>query len=64
VQRRRGRRGPSRWSPHGRCQPGTRVTLTLDIAAALPIGFDDRTTRVVKENAATLKFKIAEFETE
>jgi predicted AAA+ superfamily ATPase len=49
---------------HFTSQYGTRVTLTLDIAADLPIGFDDRTIRVVKENAATLKFKIAEFETE
>ena len=40
------------------------MSVTLDIEAALPAGFDDRTVRVVKENAATLKFKIAEFETE
>ena len=29
-----------------------------------PAGFDDKTVRVVKENAATLKVKTAEFEAE
>ena len=43
---------------------GTQVSITIDIEAERPSGFDDKTVRVVKENAATLKFKTAEFETE
>jgi predicted AAA+ superfamily ATPase len=43
---------------------GTHVSITIDIEAERPSGFDDKTVRVVKENATTLKFKTAEFETE
>ena len=45
-------------------QYGTNVRITVDIEAKRPDGFDAHVTRVVKENAATLKFKTAEFEEE
>lgn len=41
---------------------GTTVSITLDIEAKHPDGFDSKFVRVVKENATTLKFKLAEFE--
>lgn len=43
---------------------GTTVTITVDVEARRPDGFETKTVRVVKENAATLKFKTAEFESE
>jgi hypothetical protein len=49
---------------HFSAQYGTEVTLTVDIEARRSSGFDAKTVRVVKENAATLKFKTAEFEEE
>lgn len=49
---------------HFAAQYGTVVAVTVDIEAERPDGFDDKTVRVVKENATTLKFKSAEFETE
>ena len=43
---------------------GTTVTITVDVEARSPDGFDPKLVRVVKENATTLKFKTAEFEME
>ena len=43
---------------------GTHVTITVDIEARRKDKFDLKLLRVVKENAATLKFKTAEFEEE
>lgn len=43
---------------------GTSVTITVDVEARSPDGFDAKLVRVVKENATTLKFKTAEFESE
>lgn len=49
---------------HFTAKLGTSVTITVDIEARRPDGFDAKVVRVVKENATTLKFKNAEFETE
>ena len=49
---------------HFTAQYGTEVTISVDVAARSRAGFDAKTVRIVKENAATLKFKIAEFEVE
>jgi len=43
---------------------GTTVTITVDVEARSPDGFDAKLVRVVKENATTMKFKTAEFEPE
>lgn len=43
---------------------GTTLTITIDLEAKRPAGFEQKTVRVVKENATTLKFRTAEFETE
>lgn len=43
-------------------QYGTEVTLSVDIEARRPEGFETKTVRVVSENAGTLHFKTAEFE--
>jgi len=43
---------------------GTAVSISIDIEAKNPDGFDAKFVRVVKENATTLKFKTAEFEEE
>jgi uncharacterized protein len=44
-------------------QYGTQVTVTIDIEARRPEGFDGKTIRVVMENAKTLKFGLStEFE--
>ena len=40
------------------------VNITIDIEAERQTGFDERTVRTVRENAATLKFKISDFESE
>lgn len=41
---------------------GTSVTVTIDIRANNPKGFDTATQRTVKENATTLKFRNSDFE--
>jgi hypothetical protein len=41
---------------------GTTISISIDIEAKNPDGFDAKFVRVVKENATTLKFKTAEFE--
>ena len=37
--------------------PGTRVTLTLEVAAEAPDGFDDADVSVVRDNAKQLRFR-------
>ncbi|MEI8258718.1 MAG: hypothetical protein WCJ30_23855, partial [Deltaproteobacteria bacterium] len=49
---------------HFTAQYGTEVEITVDIEARRTSGFDVKTVRVVRENAATLKFRTAEFEEE
>ncbi len=49
---------------HFTAKYGTTVTITVDVEARSPDGFDAKLVRVVKENATTLKFKTAEFEQE
>ena len=41
---------------------GTTVTVSLEIEAEAPGGFDDHTVRVVRENGNTLKLDGNEFE--
>jgi len=41
---------------------GTEVSISVDIQARRTAGFDAKTVRVVKENSATMKFRIADFE--
>jgi len=41
---------------------GTDVTITLEISAERPSGFDEVTMRTVNENSRTLKFKSHDFE--
>lgn len=41
---------------------GAEVTISVDIQARKGAGFDAKVVRVVKENCATLKFRIADFE--
>jgi hypothetical protein len=43
---------------------GTTVTVTLDIAAEIPLGAPDHVVRAVTENSRTLKFKTQGFERE
>jgi len=45
-------------------QYGTTLSITIDIEARRKKKFDLKTIHIVKENAATLKFKTAEFEEE
>lgn len=40
------------------------MTITVDLQAGSPDGFDAKLVRVVKENATTMKFKTAEFQSE
>jgi hypothetical protein len=47
---------------HFTAQYGTEVTLTLDLAARRPAGFETKIVRTVGENAKTLGFNTAEFE--
>ncbi len=47
---------------HFSSQVGTTVTITVDIQAAAPKGFDPNMRRTVRENCAVLRFKNAEFE--
>lgn len=49
---------------HFSAQYGTEVSISVDIAARRSTGFDAKTVRTVRENAATMKFKIADFEVE
>jgi hypothetical protein len=49
---------------HFSAQYGTDVSVTVDIEARRGEGFESKTVRVVRENAATLKFLTAEFEEE
>jgi len=49
---------------HFSSQLGTKVSITLDIAAECQEGFSDSTQRTVKENSRTLGFSHAEFEEE
>ncbi len=41
---------------------GSRVTISVEINASLPAGFDEQIQRTVRENCRTLKFKSFEFE--
>ena len=41
---------------------GVNVTVTIEIEATAPAGFDDAKVRTVSENATTLKFEQAKFE--
>jgi hypothetical protein len=41
--------------------PGTKVSIRVEIEAERPEGFNDTTIRTVSENARTLKFKQSEF---
>ena len=41
--------------------PGTKVSIRVEIEAERPEGFNDTTVRTVSENAKTLKFKQSEF---
>jgi len=41
---------------------GSRVTISVEINASLPAGFDEQTQRIVRENCRTLKFKSFEFD--
>jgi len=41
--------------------PGTKVSIRVEIEAERPDGFNDTTVRTVSENARTLKFKQSEF---
>lgn len=45
-------------------QPGLEITVTLDITASRPLGFDEATVRTVNENSRTLKFTSHGFEAE
>ena len=49
---------------HFSAQYGTGVSVTVDIEARRDEGFDAKTVRVVRENAATMRFLTAEFEEE
>jgi len=49
---------------HFSSQLGTKVSITLEIAAESQEGFSDSTQRTVKENSRTLGFSHAEFEEE
>jgi predicted AAA+ superfamily ATPase len=49
---------------HFAVQLGTEVAVTVDIEARRADGFDTKTVRIVRENAAVLKLKTAEFEEE
>jgi predicted AAA+ superfamily ATPase len=42
--------------------PGVELTVTVEIEAAAPDGFDDAKARTLSENAATLKFEQSGFE--
>jgi hypothetical protein len=42
--------------------PGATLTVTIEIEATAPDGFDDAKVRTVSENAATLKFEQSGFE--
>jgi hypothetical protein len=41
---------------------GADVTVTLEISAERPAGFDDATVRTISENSRTLKFRSHGFE--
>lgn len=43
---------------------GARVNVTLEIEVEVPDGIPEDKARIVSENANTLKFKSAEFDTE
>ena len=47
---------------HFSAQYGTEVSITVDIEARRGDGFDTKTVRNVRENAATMKFATADFE--
>ena len=42
--------------------PGVTLTVTIEIEATAPGGFDDAKVRTVSENAATLNFEEGGFE--
>ena len=42
---------------------GAKLSITIEVEAESPQGFDDRVQRTVTENATTLKFNTTEFET-
>jgi hypothetical protein len=46
-----------------RCQPGVDLVVKIEIEATDTTGFDENTIRTVSENAKTLKFDQAGFET-
>ena len=43
---------------------GAKVTVTLDIEVEVPEGIPERIVHIVRENANTLKFRVAEFDTD
>jgi hypothetical protein len=43
-------------------EPGSRVTVTLEISAEIPSGAPDQVVRTVTENSRTLKFSSQGFE--
>jgi len=49
---------------HFSAQHGITVTISVEIEAIHPVGFDGKTQGTVRENARTLGFKQAEFEAE
>jgi hypothetical protein len=49
---------------HFSAQYGTEVAISVDVEARRSDGFDPKTVRTVRENAATMKFGTAEFEKE
>jgi hypothetical protein len=49
---------------HPAVEPGSRVTVTLEIDAELPEGAADRLVRTATENSRTLKFTSHVFERE
>ena len=48
---------------HFTSRPGVKVSISIEIQAESPAGFEDGVQRAVKENCNVLRFKNAEFET-
>ncbi len=45
-------------------KPNAKVTVSIEIQAEDPNGFDEATQRAVRENCTVLKFSTGEFESE